>query len=979
MFRDNLFRELIIDNFAGGGGASVGIELALGAPVDIAVNHDESAIAMHTVNHPYTEHFREDVFAIDPEKVTGGRPVGIAWFSPDCFEEGTLVLTANDGYKPIEQINVGDMVFTHKLRWRTVTAVMKTMRNEMIIKGYGHNGIHCSTGHPFYIKHCPSVWDNTNRRYVREHGDVEWKKAENLEEDDYWGCPEQITELPIPELKKDNNKGIVLPVDERLLWLAGRYTGDGWTRLTDTRAEIVIICGIHEVEYLKNKLDMWPRNSKRCKDGELHWNFRRTRTGGQFTANSRSLVNWLRENFGHKAPNKTMPSWLYGAPVSFRLAFLEGYLGADGCKIENLTEASTISKKLAFGLRTLSATLGFSPTVYVSKQNNVIEGRKVNAKQIYKVKWRDEVDDNHRQTFSENNILWAPIRSAVKTGKVKQFYNISVDEDESYVAEGIIVHNCKHFSRAKGGKPVSRNIRGLSWVVLRWAMAGRSAPRVIFMENVPEIQTWGPLKEVNGELKPDPAHAGETFNGFIAMLTTGIDKSHPAFAEACEFLKLDPGSAEADRLAAGLGYNVEHRELKACDYGAPTIRKRFYLVARRDGKPIVFPEPTHGKGKGLKPYRTTAECIDWSLPCPSIFNRKKPLAPNTLRRIARGLDKFVIKNPRPYIMSNNTGNVPKGIDEPLPTITTGIRNYLCTPTVTKFQQNSLGQSPDKPLDTVMAGAPRFGAVAPSLIQYHTEQSSGEVRGQKIDKPAMTVDGSNRYAINAAYLTKYFSGEQQSGASLEEPAPTVTAIDHTALVTGSIVKYYSGAEQYSSLDEPLHTVTTKDRHGLAASHLGVFRKNTDGKDLNEPMPTLTTSAGHMAHIKTYFEKIDGAENLGHWDEVRELLNTYAGYTIADDEVLLFEINGTRYYVADIGLRMLKAHELMLAQGFPPDYIIDIEPYIGKPYSEAKQIARLGNAVCPPVATALIRANCADMAVCKRPIKTMAQLNKILSAA
>lgn len=569
MYRDNLFRELIIDNFAGGGGASVGIELALGAPVDIAVNHDESAIAMHSVNHPYTEHFREDVFAIDPEKVTGGRPVGIAWFSPDC----------------------------------------------------------------------------------------------------------------------------------------------------------------------------------------------------------------------------------------------------------------------------------------------------------------------------------------------------------------------KHFSRAKGGKPVSRNIRGLSWVILRWAMAGRTAPRVIFMENVPEIQTWGPLKEVDGELKPAPARAGETFNGFIAMLTTGIDKTHPAFAEACEFLKFDQSSAEAGRLAAGLGYNVEHRELKACDYGAPTIRKRFYLIARRDGKPIEWPQPTHGKGKGLKPYRTAAECIDWSIPCSSIFGRKKPLAPNTLRRIARGLDKFVIKNPRPYIMSNNTNNAPHGTDEPLATVTTGNRNYLCT----------------------------------------------------IDSPAMTVDGSNRYAINAAYLSKYFSGEQQSGASLEEPAPTVTAIDHTALVTGSIVKYYSGAEQFSALDEPLHTVTTKDRHGLAASHLGVFRKNTDGKDLNEPMPTLTTSAGHMAHIKTYFEKIDGGENLGHWNEVRELLNTYAGYTIADDEILIFEINGARYYIADIGLRMLKAHELMLAQGFPPDYVIDIEPYIGKPYSEAKQIARLGNAVCPPVATALIRANCADMAVCKRPIKTMAQLNKILAAA
>ena len=499
--------------------------------------------------------------------------------------------------------------------------------------------------------------------------------------------------------------------------------------------------------------------------------------------------------------------------------------------------------------------------------------------------------------------------------------------------------DCKHFSRAKGGKPVDKKIRGLSWVVLRWAMSS-VAPRVIFMENVPEIKTWGPLIELNGQMRPDPAREGETFRGFVAMLTSGIEKEHPAFSEACEFLKIEPDSEDGDRLAAGLGYAVEWKELKACDYGAPTIRNRFYLIARRDGQPIVFPEPTHGKGK--KPYRTAAECIDWSLPCPSIFERKKELAENTLRRIARGLDKFVLRNASPYIMCNNTNNVPHGVNEPLPTQTTGNRNYLC---------------------------------APSLVQYHSEQGKGKVRGQEINRPIMTIDGSPRYAINVSYLTKYFSGARQTGASLDAPAPTVTAIDHNALVTGCIVKYYSGAEQFSALDEPLHTVTTKDRHGLAASHLGVFRKNTDGKRLDEPMPTLTTSAGHMAHIKTYFEKIDGTESLGHWSEVRSLLNTYAGYSIADDEVLLFEINGTIYYIADIGIRMLKAHELMLAQGFPPDYIIDIESHIGKQYSEAKQIARMGNAVCPPVAEALVRANCAEIAS-RQIISTMAMLNAVI---
>lgn len=548
MFQDNLFRELVVDNFAGGGGASTGMELALGYPVDIAVNHDADTIVMHKVNHPYTRHFQEDVFAIDPEQVTGGRAVGIAWFSPDC----------------------------------------------------------------------------------------------------------------------------------------------------------------------------------------------------------------------------------------------------------------------------------------------------------------------------------------------------------------------KHFSRAKGGKPVDKKIRGLSWVVLRWAMSS-VAPRVIFMENVPEIKTWCPLIEIDGQMRPDPAREGETFNGFVAMLTGGIKKEHPAFSEACEFLKIEPDSEDGDRLASGLGYAVAWKELKACDYGAPTIRNRFYLIARRDGQPIVFPEPTHGKGR--KPYRTAAECIDWSLPCPSIFGRKKELAENTLRRIARGLDKFVLRNASPYIMCNNTNNVPHGVNEPLPTQTTGNRNYLC---------------------------------APSLIQYHSEQGKGEVRGQELNKPIMTIDGSPRYAMSACYLTKYFGGERQAGASLSEPDPTVTAIDHSALAAANLLHYYGGADHASRVDNPLPTVTTLPRHYV---------------------------------VKTYLQKIGAAHDFGNWACVRELLNKYAGYSIATDEILIMEIDGERYFISDIGMRMLKARELMLAQGFPPDYIIDIESHIGKRYSEAKQIARMGNAVCPPVAEALVRANCAEIAS-QRVIATMAMLNAVI---
>lgn len=243
---------------------------------------------------------------------------------------------------------------------------------------------------------------------------------------------------------------------------------------------------------------------------------------------------------------------------------------------------------------------------------------------------------------------------------------------------------------------------------------------------------------------------------------------------------------------------------------------------------------------------------------------------------------------------------------------------------------------------------------------------------------MTVDGSPRYGINACYVSKYFSGEKQAGADINEPLPSVTAIDHNAVVAANIVHYYGGADHASAADAPLPTVTVKPRHYLTESHLCVLRKNTDCKAMDEPLPTLTTSAGHFAQITTYIQKYDRTQNLKNWDKVRRLLNDYAGYSIAEDEILILEINGVQHFIADIGMRMLKAKELKLAQGFPDDYIIDIEPYIGKKYNESKQIARLGNAVCPQVATALIRANCVEMAY-KKPLKTVAELERAIDTA
>lgn len=441
--------------------------------------------------------------------------------------------------------------------------------------------------------------------------------------------------------------------------------------------------------------------------------------------------------------------------------------------------------------------------------------------------------------------------------------------------------DCKHFSKAKGGKPVSKNIRGLSWVILRWAMTVR--PRVIMMENVEEIQTWGPLiKRKDGKTVPDPARAGETFKGFIDMLTGGISIDHPAFHEACEFLK--PDAQQMLKLAQGLGYHVEHRELRACDYGAPTIRKRFFLIARSDGKPIVWPKATHGDPESLevaagmkRPWKPVADVLDFSLPCPSIFATSeeiweqygiravRPLAEATMRRIARGIQKFVLENPRPFIV--NVSN-----EE---------------------------------------------AITPNLIQYHDEQG-GDVRGQDVDDPLMTVDASNRYGLVSTFISKYYGGDNVASGA-DKPLPTVTAIDHNAVCAVAVTQF---------------------------NHYSV------GQEVTKPLNTMTAQTNHFGEVCAFLVKYYGnGDNAVPCDKP-------APTVTAKDRMGLVTVRGHDYQIVDIGLRMLTPRELFNAQGFPKDYIIDVDAD-GKPYPKSEQVARCGNAVCPPIPTALVRANLPEL--------------------
>jgi len=575
--------------------------------------------------------------------------------------------------------------------------------------------------------------------------------------------------------------------------------------------------------------------------------------------------------------------------------------------------------------------------------------------------------------------------------------------------------DCRHFSKAKGSKPVEKEIRGLAWIVIRWALAVR--PRVMMLENVEEFKTWGPL--LAAEMRPDPTRAGETFEAFCGMLSCGVPAGHPALAECCEFLGIAADDEQAQQLVDGLGYDVDHRELRACDYGAPTIRKRFFMVMRCDGVPVTWPEPTHGDPKSpavqngkLKAWRTAAECIDWSIPAQSIFDRKKPLAENTLKRIARGIQRFVIDSASPFIVKCNHTSPKTSYDcfrgqalaEPLQTITKTHGYAVAVPHLTKFRTGATGQDVTEPVPTVTAGTSKrpggnghaLGVVEAALSPFfigaggpkysakprspeqpfntvcNTNHSCviapviarqfGASVGHRADEPSATVTaggGGKSQLITPTLIQMGYGerpGQEPRVLQLDNPLGTVTAGGNKfATVSAFLAKHYGG--NYSgpgvSLDEPAHSVTTVDHHAVVASHLVKLRGTCrDGQRTDEPMPTITAGGLHVGEVETMLAVESYDEHRA--DQVLAFLRQYCG----EDCDGLVTVEGVIYRIVDIGMRMLQPHELYRAQGFPEWYIIDRD-YRGVKYAKDKQVARCGNAVPPPFAEALVRANLPEL--------------------
>ena len=480
------------------------------------------------------------------------------------------------------------------------------------------------------------------------------------------------------------------------------------------------------------------------------------------------------------------------------------------------------------------------------------------------------------------------------------------------VALAWVSPDCKHFSKAKGAALVDRRIRGLAWIVLRWAAKVR--PRVIILENVEEFQTWGPVRKG----KPVKKLAGTTFQKFVGQLRA-------------------------------LGYTVEWRELVAADYGTPTTRRRLVLIARCDGRAIVWPERTHAprdsaevrSGK-LLPWRSAAEIIDWSLPCPSIFSTKdeiherygisavRPLADNTMRRIIRGVDKFTIKSGAPFIVDCNHsgGGHVTDSQEPCKTITAKHTGGICRPILAPLTMtntsNSVGAPVSAPMNTVRTGG-GGGQMLVTTSLMCIGQTGGGNRIRSLHEPAPTTVSKQEACLVASSLIQYHTEKTESAraAGLDKPICTVDAANRYGLTCANLVEYYGGGRPLD-VQSPMHTVTSHDREAVVAAHVVKYKRDEVGTRPSEPLPTQT-AGGVFGCCKAVLCKIGTSERLHHWPQIRDLLNRYCGYALGEDDLLLLSIGGVLYYIADIGLRMLSPRELYNAMGFPPDYIIDHDYY------------------------------------------------------
>jgi site-specific DNA-cytosine methylase len=876
-------RHLIVDSFAGGGGASTGIEMALASlraqgllpdnasnHVNFAINHDSAALAMHEANHGLTKHLPHDVWKVDMAELVGDDSMGLLWSSPDCFPPGTLVNTPS-GLRPIETLIEGDMVLTHKGRYRSIRSTLTRQADTVEVQGYGHFGLVTTPTHQFYSKRITTRYPNAKK----ENG-LRVSAKKELMENPYWPQAASLvgkmwaTPCKFPESSMPTCRGVQFSED--FFYLMGRWIGDG----SLNKGDVEICCGYAEAQSFSDLIGISPLVSH---DGEPIIPRRQKRISTVlFVWACVPLVSWLRENVGDSGHTKRLPVWCLSMQRNWRNALLRGYIDADG-HVGRRTRASSVSRELAVGMRLLATSLGHGCSLHRSEgKPGQIEGRSYMGRDLYQIGWTTNAVNETTRTDGRH--IFTPVRRVIDAGR-QLVVSLEVDEDQSFVADGITVHNCRHHSLAKGGAPVSTSVRDLADVVIKWVgeIAPEKRPLQIYLENVPEFRFWGPtIPDGKGGERRDPSRRGESFQAWIEALRA-------------------------------LGYvRIEWRDLRACEYGSPTIRKRLYIIATREDREIVWPAPTHGhpdsedvRSGRLQPWPVTAQIIDWDRECPSILMGKaqartysrrtgrrliRPLARNTMARIAKGVLRYLLESSSPFIVTcNHSGSEfrGQGLDTPFVTVTRA--------------RDAHGIVVPQMIPMAGTGEAAAGSSAAVFMAQHNNHggSRGGNPGQPVDRPMSTLTGSGSHqSVVAAHMIS-LKGSDRRSADCAEPHAAICA----------------GGQQSGLVSVPLVNLTGNE-------------------GITDPASVLTPAQAKRARLVARFLRQHGC-----WNE-REFVTVGSNV------------------VTDIGMRMLTPRELARAQGFPDDYVL-VAPFAGKALSDTEQRHKIGNSVCPQVAAALVAAN------------------------
>lgn len=952
----------VTDQFCGAGGSSSGA-LTAGLEIKLALNHWQLAVETHNSNFPNTMHDCTDISASNPRRYPS---TDILVTSPECFPAGTLILTAS-GLVPIERVKVGDLVLTHRNRWSAVTRVMCRKSKTVLVKGQGHPGIETTAEHPFYVRTQSQVWDNAKRDYNRRvMSDPHWKKAAELTDDKCrWATPVSVASLPIPAV---GGRGAEFNND--FWWMIGRWLGDGTLRLRHTKQEtrnpkrtrrpfrawpadcercgkpalqhktythlaqfycstkcrdlsaapnrrgssLQICCGHAEVNELEQRLYRTVPTSTKAQSGEYRWSKRNLRTAAVFDCPHNGLVEWILENFGQHAHGKTIPAWALSMPIEWRQSLLTGYVSADGSINQRGTSIQTVSKSLAVGIRLLAESLSYRTSMhcYSQERANRIEGRRVNVRDAWVVKW--ENNKSEREAFSDGRHAWSLVKSVDSGRNDVDVFNLSVDEDESYVVDGIVVHNCTNHSLAKGkarkyqqqldlfGKvtidPAEERSRATMWDVPRFAEYHQY--RIIIVENVVDARywaTWDAWLHAMDLLGYD--HQVVYFNSMFAHPTPqSRDRMYVVFWRK--------GNRKPDLEFRPPAYcpkcerNVEGvQSWKKQRWGR--YRKQYVYICPQCH---VVVEPY---------YYCAANAIDWTLPAPRIGDRPRPLKEKTLKRIRAGLDKF--------------GRQPVMVD----TIhsANGHENTMTWPT-TVANRTQIGQA-------------THGLITPPFVADLSHNKSESARCFSVTSDVIPTQTSYQTMaiVTPPYMVELYG--QSDVRSVVEPLSTATGAVHHGIVMPPYMIDLRGENAPKGINEALSTVCASgNHHGVVLPFLASYYGTNIPSDITNAVPTVTTVDRHSIVVPPFLlsyytrESGQGAALAGVTDSLPTQPTWPVHYLVQPGGVPAVE---------DCGFRMLQPHEIQKAMAFKDDYIV-----LGNAREKVKQ---LGNAVTPPVMAMIIK--------------------------